>query len=226
MRILISGGPTWEALDDVRYLGNRSSGRMAIEIAEAALRNGHLPVLVLGPTHLQVPQGVELTRVESATEMLSALIEGFSTADALVMAAAVSDYRPAKRHKGKWKKGPDTLHLELIKNPDILRELGMMARGRPVIGFALEATEPSVALASARDKLRRKGCSLIVLNGPGSLGSDGGEQVVLVSEKNAEVLGQVSKCTVAEHLIRFLEAERGESGDDERKREREPVSPG
>jgi len=213
MRILISGGPTREFLDDVRYLGNPSTGAMGIAVAEAARDLGHLSVLVLGPTSLADPDGVEVVRVVSALEMRDAMIARWPQADALVMTAAVSDYRPRQRVAGKIKKGPQSLMLELAKNPDILEELGRMAGPRPVVGFALEAGSEDQALAAARAKLEVKRCSMVVLNRPGSFGGAHTEAVTLVSQDEAVVLGQPSKRSLGERIVRFLEERAGERGN-------------
>lgn len=205
MRILVSGGPTYEYLDDVRFLGNPATGAVALAVAEAARAAGHQVVLVLGPTHLGDPPGTQVIRVVSALEMRDALLAALPDCDALVMAAAVSDYRPARRVPGKMRKGAGTLELELTKNPDILSELSRMAANRPVVGFALEAAPLEEALASAREKLTRKGCRLVVLNRPGSFGGAWGEEVHLVSRGEAVPLGRVSKKSLGERLVRYLE---------------------
>ncbi len=213
MRILIGAGPTHEYLDDVRYLGNPSSGRVGIAVAAAALEAGHDPLLVLGPTPLEPPPGVTVRRVVSALEMREAMLAEVESADAVVMSAAVSDYRPARRWPGKMKKGPESLHLELAKNPDILAEVGRMAAHRPVVGFALEASPANEALAAAREKMLAKNLDLIVLNRPGSFGGAHCEAVVLVTRSEAVALGAISKRSLGERIVRFLEERLGEGGD-------------
>ena len=217
MRVLVSGGPTREYLDDVRYLGNASTGAMGIAVAEAARDRGHAVVLVLGPTHLCPPGEVRTVRVESALEMRAALVAELPAADALVMTAAVADHRPRRRFPGKPPKGSGPAILELVKNPDILAELATMSADRPVVGFALEAGSPDEALASARDKLRRKRCDLIVVNRPASLGSSHGVEVSLVSEAAVVPLGHVRKQDLALRLVRFLEERAVERGGPSRK---------
>lgn len=216
MRILLSGGPTHEYWDDVRYLGNPSTGAMGIALAEAARDRGHAVTLVLGPTHLADPAGVAVHRVVSALDMLRALEECWDSAEALVMSAAVSDYRPARRHPGKWKKEGARLELPLERNPDILATLGRMGAGRPVVGFALEASPFEDAVLSARSKLENKRCSLVVMNRPASFAGSRGAGVTLVSRDEAVVLGDVTKRQLAERLIAYLEAEaRGRSHGEE-----------
>ncbi len=217
MRFLITAGPTHEYFDDVRYVGNASTGTMGVEIAAAAARAGHEVVLVLGPSALPDPAGAVVRRVVSARDMHRAVLAELPQADAVVAAAAVADYRPKERVQGKLKKDRESLVLELVKNPDILAEVGTMPGTRVLVGFALEAAPPEVALGLAREKLLRKRCDLIVLNRTGSLGGSRGEDVVLVP-KNGETipLGAPTKRELAERLVRFCEDEvrgRGHAGD-------------
>lgn len=161
--VLITAGPTYEDVDVVRYIGNRSSGRMGYALAAEAARRGARVVLVSGPTPLAVPANVEVTRVRSATEMHTAVMEQAPSADLVIMAAAVADYRPAQRTDTKIEKTDDALHLELVRTPDILADLGRMRTGvSPVlIGFAAESGDP---LGRARAKLLRKKVDMIVAN--------------------------------------------------------------
>jgi phosphopantothenoylcysteine decarboxylase/phosphopantothenate--cysteine ligase len=161
---VVSAGPTLEDIDDVRFIGNRSSGRMGYAVAGEAARRGARVVLVSGPTALDVPPGVEMVRVRSALEMHEAVRVAAADADIVVMAAAVADYMPQTRVDGKIEKTPGPLELRLVRTPDILLELGK-ARGtgvRPVlIGFAAESGD---AEARGREKLTRKGVDLMVAN--------------------------------------------------------------
>ncbi len=162
--VVVSAGPTFEDLDQVRFIGNRSSGKMGYAVAGEAARRGARVILVSGPTSIDVPSGVELVRVRSAAEMHGALRAVAETADIVVMAAAVADYTPESRAAGKIEKSNGPLDLRLVRTPDILLELGK-ARGnapRPVlVGFAAEHGEPE---ARGREKLVRKGADLIVAN--------------------------------------------------------------
>ena len=162
--VVVSAGPTHEDLDDVRYIGNRSSGRMGYGVAAEAARRGARVVLVSGPTSIDVPAGVELVRVRSAAEMYEAMRAAAADADVVVMAAAVADYTPASRADGKIEKQDAPLELRLVRTRDILFELGK-ARGagaRPIlIGFAAESGDP---VERGREKLRRKGADIIVAN--------------------------------------------------------------
>lgn len=163
--LLVSAGPTYEDLDPVRYLGNRSSGRMGMAIAEEAARRGARVVLVLGPTTVAPPGGVQVVRVRSAAEMHHAVFAEAERADAIVMAAAVADYTPAGGAAAqKVAKEEGDLGLRLVRTRDILADLGAWRgdRRRPVlVGFAAETTD---VVAKARAKLARKRADLIVAN--------------------------------------------------------------
>jgi phosphopantothenoylcysteine decarboxylase/phosphopantothenate--cysteine ligase len=167
-RILVTAGPTHEPLDDVRYVGNRSSGKMGFAVAEEAARRGAVVTLVTGPTQLTEPPGVEVVRVETAEEMRDAVLAAFEEADAVVKAAAVADFRPKERVAGKIKKegGPPDVHLE--PTPDILRELGERKGTRVLVGFAAETEDLE---AAGRTKLREKHLDLVVVNEVGSPGT-------------------------------------------------------
>ena len=162
--VVVSAGPTFEDIDNVRFIGNRSSGRMGYAVAIEAARRGARVVLVSGPTSLEIPAGVELVRVRSAGEMSDAMRAAAADADVVVMAAAVADYTPQSRVDGKIEKTEAPLELRLVRTPDILHELGQArgGRARPVlIGFAAESGDP---VARGREKLARKGADLIVAN--------------------------------------------------------------
>ena len=163
--VVVTAGPTYEDIDDVRYIGNRSSGKMGYAVAIEAARRGARVVLVSGPTRLDPPDGVEIVRVRRAAEMHGAVQAVAGDADVIVMAAAVADYTPADgAHDGKIEKQDGPLELRLVRTPDILAELGRR-RGRaprPVlIGFAAESGDP---VARGREKLRRKAVDMIVAN--------------------------------------------------------------
>jgi phosphopantothenoylcysteine decarboxylase/phosphopantothenate--cysteine ligase len=162
--VVVSAGPTFEDIDAVRFIGNRSSGRMGYAVAAEAMRRGARVVLVSGPTHIEPPAGVEVIRVRSAAEMSDAMRAATADADVVVMAAAVADYTPKTRVDGKIEKSDAPLELPLVRTPDILGALSAR-RGtgaRPVlVGFAAESGDP---LARGREKLARKGADLIVAN--------------------------------------------------------------
>ena len=163
--VMVTAGPTYEDLDPVRYLGNRSTGRMGYALAEVAAGRGARTVLVSGPTDLSDPPGVEVVRVRSASEMHAAVMARAGEADAIIMAAAVADYTPVGGPKDqKITKSPEGLSLALERTPDILAELGAWrgALARPVlIGFAAETED---VIEHAREKLTRKAVDLIVAN--------------------------------------------------------------
>ena len=162
--VVVSAGPTFEDIDDVRFIGNRSSGRMGYAVAGEAARRGARVLLVSGPTSIDVPAGVELVRVRSAAEMHEAMRVAAVDADVVVMAAAVADYAPQSREEGKIEKTDGAFELRLVRTPDILLELSRARTGsaRPVlIGFAAESGDP---VARGREKLARKGLDLVVAN--------------------------------------------------------------
>ncbi len=203
-RALVTSGPTWEPIDPVRYIANRSSGKQGHAIAAALAGLGAETVLVTGPTALADPPGVRVSRIESAREMLAAC-EAALPADVAVCAAAVADWRVAEAAPGKLKKdGSGPPALALAENPDILAALSRAGPGRPelVVGFAAE-TEAVVGNAAA--KRLRKGCDWIVANdvGPGA-GVFGGDSntVHLVTADGAEDWPRMGKDEVAARLAR------------------------
>lgn len=164
-RLLITAGPTHEPLDAVRYLANRSSGRLGLALAEAAVRRGDRTTLLLGPTWLQPPESTALgvIRFQTAADLEEELLRCWPVHDVLIMAAAVADYRPTGPRKGKISRGDDRLTLELEPTPDLLAELAGKTRAdQTIIGFALEP--PGKLEDSARRKLKRKGVDAIVAN--------------------------------------------------------------
>ena len=159
--VLVTAGPTREDIDPVRFLTNRSSGKMGYALAEAAVRRGAHVILVSGPTDLPVPEGADWVPVRTTEEMRNAVRERASDANVVIMAAAVSDYRPAAPRAQKVKRGDERLVLELEPTPDILAELGREKGSRILVGFAAETERVA---ENARDKLARKGADMIVAN--------------------------------------------------------------
>ena len=161
--VLVTAGPTCEDLDPVRFLTNRSSGKMGYALAEAAIRRGARVVLVSGPTDLAIPEGADWVPVRATEEMRNAVRERAAEANVVIMAAAVSDYRPAAAHSQKLKRGDERLTLELEPTPDILAELGRAPsqKGRILVGFAAETNDIA---ENARAKLARKNVDMIVAN--------------------------------------------------------------
>jgi phosphopantothenoylcysteine decarboxylase/phosphopantothenate--cysteine ligase len=202
-RMLITAGPTRESIDDVRYLSNRSTGRMGIEIAAEAADRGWEVELVLGPTELEAPEGVTVTRVESAAEMFEAVRQRIADADCFVAAAAVADYTPARRIPGKLKKTEGPMQLELVRTVDILAWVGEQRRDRLLaVGFALEA-DPNPAIAMR--KLRSKRCDMIVHNTPDNFGKGGGRVTVLGADGGVLWQGSGSKAEFAAALMGVIE---------------------
>ncbi len=160
-KILVTAGGTVEAIDPVRYIGNRSSGRMGYEIARAAVAAGAEVVLISGKSELEPPLGLKFVKVEAAVEMREAVLAEFDSVDAVIMSAAVADYRVKNPAAQKIKKSADTLTLELVKNPDILRELGGLKKSQVLVGFAAETQN---VLDYARKKLVEKNLDFIVAN--------------------------------------------------------------
>jgi phosphopantothenoylcysteine decarboxylase / phosphopantothenate---cysteine ligase len=167
--VLVTAGPTREDIDPVRFLTNRSSGKMGYALAEAAIRRGARVVLVSGPTNLPAPQGADWVPVLTTEEMRAAVRDHTAEANVIIMAAAVSDYRPAAAHAQKMKRSGERITIELEPTPDILAELGRDWRGgnrnsqscRVLVGFAAETHDLA---QSARDKLTRKGADMIAAN--------------------------------------------------------------
>jgi phosphopantothenoylcysteine decarboxylase/phosphopantothenate--cysteine ligase len=161
-RIVVTAGPTYEAIDPVRFIGNRSSGKMGFAIANAAAQRGADVTLIAGPAHLETPRHVRRLDVESARDMETAVRKHARRAHAVIMAAAVADYMPAHAATEKIKKsGANAPEIPLVQTPDILAALGRSKRGRVLVGFALETENERV---HAEEKLRKKNLDLIVLN--------------------------------------------------------------
>ena len=202
--VLVAGGPTAEDIDPVRYLTNRSSGRMGDALAERAALRGARAILVRGPTALPRPAGVEVVDVRCAVEMRDAVEARADGADAVVMAAAVADYRPAERaeHKLKKRPGEEERELRLVRTPDILAGLGerFAGRDRPVlVGFALETRDLA---AAARAKLEAKGADLIVANlAERALGREDDEALILDRDGGAVETGPLDKRALADRIL-------------------------
>jgi phosphopantothenoylcysteine decarboxylase/phosphopantothenate--cysteine ligase len=206
LRVVVTAGPTRESIDPVRYLTNESSGRMGFAIAAAAARAGHDVVLIAGPVALATPRGVRRIDVVSAREMLAATLAAVRRADALFMAAAVADWRPAVRRREKWHKesGARRASLALVRNPDILARAARVpsARGRRlVVGFALETSR---GLERARAKLKRKGADFIVLNDPSALNARRSSVIILGSDGTCNRLTERTKSSISRSLVELL----------------------
>ena len=205
--ILVSAGPTHEAIDPVRYLTNQSSGKMGYAIARVARRRGAEVTLVSGPVALSAPPGVRIVAVESAHEMAAVLDAEFSRATVLIMAAAVADYRPAVRLDRKQKKGFGRRTLVLERNTDIVSGLAKRKGKRTVVGFAAETHD---VVAEAKRKLRQKGLDLVVANDVTAEGAGFGSDtnvVRLIDAAGLEVaLPLLPKDDVAARILDWVSA--------------------
>lgn len=203
-RVLVTAGPTREALDPVRFISNRSSGKMGYAVAAAARLRGAAVTLITGPTCIPAPPGVEVVRVTSADEMLHAVIERCDAADVLVKAAAVSDFQPVDLARSKIKKSAarDTLTVTLKKTPDILKSVGARNPRPFVVAFAAET---DAVEEHARQKLFDKNADVIVANdvSDAAIGfdSDQNEVIVLGRDGSRSVVGRTSKAEIANRLL-------------------------
>lgn len=200
LRVVVTAGPTREPLDDVRYLSNASTGRMGIELAREARRRGARVTLVLGPTAEAPPPGVDVVRVETCRDMLTATRRAARAADVLVFAAAPADWRPAVRAKGKLKKDGSgrPRALTLVENPDIAATLGRTKGKRVHVGFALEVQRP---FFFARRKLEKKRFDAIVLNSPANVGAGGGAVYWMTPGAEPRTLAARDKRGVAKAIV-------------------------
>jgi len=206
LHVVVTAGPTREYVDPVRYISNVSSGKMGFEIAAEAARRGCEVTLVAGPVRLDTPAGVKRVDVESAREMLAAVRKAFRSADALVMAAAVADWRPARRLAGKWRKkddGTDTAVLELVKNPDVLATVARNKGRRVVVAFALETGDGE---RRARRKMARKNADFVVLNDASALNAERSSVTILGRDGSRRALARKPKREIAGELIALVAA--------------------
>lgn len=203
MRILITAGPTREAIDPVRYISNRSSGKMGYALAEQAHARGHEVLLVSGPVSLAAPEGCRTVPVESAAEMYDVVAQNIGRIDAALMSAAVADYTPAHAAAGKIKKTNGHLVLELGKTRDILAAMrGELNFKGLLVGFAAETEN---LRANALEKMRRKGCDLIVANDVSrsdiGFDSDYNEAIILGADGSEQVISRQLKQAVAGAIL-------------------------
>ena len=207
VRVVVTAGPTREPLDPVRFLSNRSSGKMGVEVAAAAWRRGATVRLVAGPMSIHPPAGVEVTPVETTEEMADAIRAALAEADVLIMAAAPADFRPASAATTKIKKGAGPAQVDLVGTPDILMSTREHRKaGAVIVGFALETND---VLANGRKKLAAKGLDLVVVNdateaGAG-FGGDTNRVTILTRGGEEEVLPLMSKRDVADAILDRVE---------------------
>jgi phosphopantothenoylcysteine decarboxylase / phosphopantothenate---cysteine ligase len=205
LKVLVTAGPTIEDIDPIRFLSNRSSGKMGYAIAQSAFQRGAEVFLVSGPTELPPPSGVHRIPVRSAAQMQEKVVELFPKMDIVVKAAAVADYRPVETSPQKIKKGDGELTLRLTRNDDILELLGKQKNQQILVGFAAETEK---LLESARDKLIRKNLDMLVANdvSSGVFGSDTSTAHILTRDGNAVTLQDQTKLAIAGKLLDMAHA--------------------
>jgi phosphopantothenoylcysteine decarboxylase / phosphopantothenate---cysteine ligase len=204
-KLVVTAGPSREPLDPVRYISNRSSGKMGYALARAAAKRGADVVLISGPTALELPAGVKLTPVNTAAEMRQAILNEFAACTAVIMAAAVTDYHPVEFSPGKIKRGNAPLDVRLEPTADILKELGQRKDGKLLVGFAAETDNLA---ANAEKKLREKNLDMIVANDVTKEGSgfDGDTNIVTILDRRGarRSLPLMSKDEVADQIFDHL----------------------
>ena len=200
-KVLITAGGTKEAIDPVRYIGNRSSGKMGYALASAAAARGATVTLISGPTNLKAACGIKVEYVEAASDMRAAVLAHYNESDIVIKAAAVADYRPQSTAEHKIKKTGDTLQLVLERNPDILLELGQLKKQQMLIGFAAETQQ---LVLHAQEKLAKKNLDMIIANDvsvPGvGFNADHNIAKVLYRDGRIEELSKMSK----EHMANII----------------------
>lgn len=206
MRFLITAGPTREPIDPVRYLSNRSSGKMGYALAKAARNAGHEVTLISGPVSIPAPESTDLVRVETAVEMFDAVKIRINEADVAIFCAAVADYRIKEISAEKIKKNDEEVTLTLMQNPDILgsarSEFGFTGR---LVGFAAETENVE---ANARGKLERKGCDFVVANDVSrrdiGFDRDANEVILFAADGSTMRLDRASKDEIAKAIIQHI----------------------
>ncbi len=204
-KVLVTAGPTREPLDPVRYFTNYASGKMGFALADSAHRKGAEVVLISGPNHLPRPVEVRYIGIETVKELQDAIAAEYDDTDILLMAAAVSDYRPESISGSKLKKTEQELVVKMKRNPDILAELGKRKQGRFHVGFALETDD---GVARAKQKLHAKNLDMVVLNDPNQPGAAfaGDTNIVTIITKDGkhDELSLRSKAEVADHVLELV----------------------
>lgn len=206
--VLITAGPTYEALDPVRFIGNHSSGKMGFALAEEAAKRGAKVILISGPTVQKVEgENIELHNVTSAKEMFAKVFEFYENADIAIASAAVADYAPKEIASEKIKKSEDSMTLELVKNPDILKTMGEKKNQQFLVGFALETNNEE---EHAKQKLEKKNLDMIVLN---SLQDEGAgfkkdtNKIKIISKNQILGFDLKSKKAVAKDILNYIETQ-------------------
>ena len=206
--VLITAGPTYEAIDPVRFIGNHSSGKMGFSLAEEAAKRGARVILISGPTALKPEHSnIDIHRVTSAKEMANQVFNYYETCDLAIASAAVADYAPEVTADEKIKKKEDHLTLNLVKNPDILKAMGERKKNQILVGFALETQNE---VKNAKEKLNKKNLDLIVLNSLREAGAGFGHdtnKVKIITQNSEKSFGLKSKKEVARDILNCIEDE-------------------
>ncbi len=205
MRILITAGGTREYIDPVRFISNASSGKMGYALARAALSADHKVTLITAPTNLRSPKKAKIVNVETAAEMFKAVKDNFSKCDCLIMAAAVSDYTPAKTSKTKLKKTAENTTITLKPTKDILKWAGNNKKQKLVIGFALEDKNLKV---NAEKKLKEKNLDMIIANTPDAISAERSTVEIKTPNSDWLKLSCAAKTTIARRVIKLVEIAR------------------
>ncbi len=201
-KILITAGPTRESLDPVRFITNHSTGKMGYSLAEVALERGAEVTLISGPTNLCPPSGAKVIKINTTLEMYDAVMNNYTDKDIIIKSAAVADYRPEVVSNSKIKKSEGNLTLTLVRNPDILKELGGLKEDRVLVGFAAESDN---VLENAKDKVNRKNLDFIVANDITQEGAGFGTDtnIVNIIDRNGDVekIEKSSKVQIAQRIL-------------------------
>jgi phosphopantothenoylcysteine decarboxylase / phosphopantothenate---cysteine ligase len=205
VRFVVTAGPTREAIDPVRFISNRSSGKMGYAIADAAITAGHSVTLISGPATVSPPNGAQLISIATSDELHDAVHRALDECDVLVMCAAVSDYKPARVEPRKMKKRKAPFALELIPTRDVLASLPKEDRSYLVVGFAAETHDLE---ANAQKKLREKNCDMIVANDVSKTdsGMESDENAVTIFFRNGEsqTISRAAKKIIARELVKII----------------------
>lgn len=207
LRIVVTAGPTQQPIDIVRFITNNSTGKMGYTIAQVAAEKGHKVSLISGPTNIEKPPGVDMIRIRTAGQMYETVKRNFYTCDALIMAAAVCDFRPKNPlNKRKYEKNEEIPRLELEKTPDILERLKIVKENQIMVGFALEVTDLE---KRAEEKLVKKKLDLIVGNkitpSKSPFGEKNLEAVMIDKEDNKQKFDNISKSDIANEIVERLQ---------------------
>ena len=203
--VLVTAGPTYEAIDPVRFIGNHSSGKMGFAIAEEAEKRGAKVILISGPTALSTDKNISLEKVNSAKEMYNAVFQYFDNTDIVIMSAAVADYAPKEVAQEKIKKNDDEMTITLVKNPDILKTMGEKKKNQFLVGFALETQNEE---ENAKGKLVRKNLDMIILNSLKDSGAgfkNDTNKIKIITPSEQKDFALKSKEDVAKDILDFVE---------------------